>query len=158
MQQSAGRAPQRPPYPLVTLQRRRWRHTNELTGLYVLNSQHEKGNSLAAGILIVFLRNNVFHHYSTSTWLSYIPACSHIGALWEFSSAAMATVGIPPPHTPHYPLKPLLLLSPQGPDLAPLALRPFRDVRPRGLNAATTRSFHRDDFACAYLRVHFNAL
>lgn len=107
VQRSAGRAP---PYRVVAA--RRWRHTNELIGLYVLNDVHKKGKSLAAGMHIVSLCSNVFHYYSTSIRLSYIPARLHGGALWEFSSASVAMVGIPPPHMPHHPLKPLLLLSP----------------------------------------------
>lgn len=47
--------------------------------------------------------SSVFHHYCASIRLSYIPACSHSGALWEFSSASVGMVGIPPPHMPHYP-------------------------------------------------------
>lgn len=61
-----------------------------------------------------------------------------VGILLRFSRD-----GWNPPiaHAAPPPLKPLLLLSPKGPDLAPVALRPFRGVRPQGLERRRDSEF-----------------
>lgn len=99
----------------------------------------EPQHCLAWGMRIALLRHNVFHHHGTSICLAYIPACilSHIGPLWEFNSAIIMMVVSPTPVPPHRirrttTSKLLLLLSPQGPDLALLALRPLWRTRPWG--------------------------
>lgn len=108
---------------------------------------------------VVFLHSTVFFHHSITIWLAYIPACihSHIGPLWEFSSPIIMMVQFPPPHNTTLS-KPLLLLSPLGPDLALLALRPFQGVCPQGSYNSYTPSWCMHVWILWCLCVQFNAL
>lgn len=105
------------PHPLGRLQRRR-RHTNEPAGLYVLNREgmkKKKGEMVwLQGCSLYSSAATSFIICSISIRLPYIPACSHIGALWEFSCATTAMVGIPPPHTPLLPPQTFIIIVTLG--------------------------------------------
>lgn len=108
---------------------------------------------MAAGMLIVFLRSNVFHHYSTSIWLSYIPACSHIGALWEFSSAQWQWLETLHRTRRTTPLNLYYYCHLRGGQIWPRWPSDLsKACVPGGVgwgeNAATTPSFYRDEFSC----------
>jgi len=134
---------------------------DELVGLSCGKGENQPQYCFAPGIYIAYLPSNVF---SSS---QHIPMVGLYTSLSPLTYKAPVRIKFccnqdgwtPPPHpsfllAPHLPhpttpLQPLLLLPPKGPDPAPLALRPFQGVRPRGGGGSTSPTIHRDVCTCA---------